>query len=185
MAKISPQDLRFVSDLLARGVLEDVDPYLVNARNGFMVIGCPDCDQFEDKYKFYQSVCRCHRKAARVHPLGNLHGGPIRLSPEFRGNKFAEPDLLLHEIGEAIALKKITTLVLAPHLPCGKAYAHRLSFEEVLTHTFEGKRRIREAHPGLKIACFPQIDWGRGRKRTYFVSRDSFLRFMKNRKNAR
>ncbi len=83
---------------------------------------------------------------------------------------------LIGNIGAAIQLKQIKTVVLYVHAPCGAAGLCGMSFRDQLRHLVAAKRRLKKmrAFNGVKFPCFVHVDYGLNgggmpKKRTYFV----------------
>lgn len=177
---LSPVDQEIISDLRGQGILEEVDAHKIRAPNGFIAFLCSDCHQIHDKFDF---LCRISAdKLRRVH-LFAAHSGGMLLSPSSPTKKRdCEHEIYMEHIADAMPLKGLELLVSKCHAPCGAAYAKGLNFHEVLRHTFEGKRYIKEALPDLRVAvftqiCYPAVNGQESRKRTYAVQGKNWLKY--------
>ena len=158
-------------------VLQKIAPHLIDESNGAILVVCSDGDQMDDIFKHHEKICLHHRKGHRPHML-SLNGGakviaehsPLRI---IAGQDRAQ--ILIADIKMARSMKNIETVILYTHAPCGAAYAKGLSFCAILDLLFAGKDRIKKEIPGVKVACFCHVDYGNGKKKTYFVSRTAWL----------
>lgn len=157
-----------------RGVLLEVQAHLIDESHGTIMVTCADGDQMTDVYRHHEGVCMHHRDDPRIHLL-SLNGGAKLIAKSSPLRVGDEDTLLLKHMQFAREMKKMETVVLYAHAPCGVAYGHDLSFAEVLELLFEGKERVKCTLSEIKVACFCHIDYGDGRKRTYFVSRDAWI----------
>jgi len=78
---------------------------------------------------------------------------------------------ILANLWAAIRMKQIKTIVLYIHAPCGAADHCGVSFRDELLHLIKAKRRIEWwlGYMGIKVACFCHVDYGAGKKKTYFI----------------
>lgn len=169
---LSLEDQEIIKELRGHHILEEVDAHKIQAPEGFMAFLCSDCHQIHDKFDF---LCRISAdKLKRVH-LFAAHSGGMLLSPTSPTKKMAcEHEIFALHIADAMPLKGLDLLISKCHAPCGAAYAQGLNFHEVLRHTFEGKRYIKNALPTLRVAvftqvCYPAKDGQEPKKRTYAV----------------
>lgn len=174
LAESDRLEIRFFRDQV--GVLLDVHPHLIDQSNGVILVTCSDGDQMPDVFKHHEKFCTHHRENARIH-LFSLNGGAKLISADSPLRMHQEDEVLLSHIRMARELKKIETVVLYAHAPCGVAYGKKLSFTDVLELLFKGKERVKTEVPGVKVACFCHVDHGENRKRTYFVSYEAWQRW--------
>lgn len=78
---------------------------------------------------------------------------------------------MIINIWKAIRMKGIKTIVLYIHAPCGAAGLCKISFAGELEHLILAKRRLKWwlGFMGIKVACFCHVDYGGGKKKTYFI----------------
>lgn len=78
---------------------------------------------------------------------------------------------MIINIWKAIRMKGIKTIVLYIHAPCGAAAHCHISFLGELQHLILAKRRLKWwlGYMGIKVACFCHVDYGGGKKKTYFI----------------
>lgn len=89
----------------------------------------------------------------------------------FAGRAIRLDLLLLSFLAIAIDMKKIRTVVLYVHAPCGAAQHAGLDFFDELRHLVAAKRFLKRrlGHLGLKVPCFVHVNFGGGQEETYFV----------------
>lgn len=143
---------------------------------GVILITCSDCDQFPDIFIHKTKVLkRCGCKNPRIHTFA-WNGGALRLIPDSpanrRGRSFAID--LMDEIRDAMEMKELKNIALYIHSPCGKALSVKLNFYQTLVVLLQAKQRLENKIPEADVACFCQVYYGRGKRNTYFVSRENF-----------
>lgn len=159
------------------GVLQEIESHRIDdTSNGTMVVNCSDGDQIDDLFNHHKRMCAHNDQGHHRHHLLALNGGAKLIAQKSPLRIGDEDTILLGHIHAARIMKSIDTVILYAHAPCGAAYAHRLPFESVLDLLFTGKERVKEEEPGIKVACFCHIDYGK-KKRTYFASREEWLRW--------
>jgi hypothetical protein len=173
--------------------LREVDGHRLDRQNGGILKTCSDGDQFFDLFTKEAEFVKAKCNGARVHTFG-WNGGALRLT--VRGMRWRWLGLILlalfrfilERLGVAVidpfgeaaaarAMKGIDTVALYAHAPCGYAYAQDMDFNTVVDRLFVAKENVKRAIPGIKVACFVHIRHEDGRPRTYFVSRDSWMRY--------
>ncbi|OGZ07818.1 MAG: hypothetical protein A3C93_05860 [Candidatus Lloydbacteria bacterium RIFCSPHIGHO2_02_FULL_54_17] len=165
--------IRMFSEKKVR-VLRKVRPQLVDETNGAILVTCADGDQMENVFLYHRKICLHHREEHRPHLL-SLNGGAKLIASDSPLRHGDEDTVLLGHLKDARRMKGIETIVLYAHAPCGAAYAHKLSFYRVLELLFAGRERVEREMPGVKVTCFCHVDYGNGKKHTYFASRTSWL----------
>ena len=174
-------------------VLEEVDGYRLDRQKGGILNTCADGDQFFDLVTKEAEFVKARCNGARIHTFG-WNGGALRLT--VRGIRWRWLGLMLFKLfqlilerlgvavielfGEAAAartMKNMDTAALYAHAPCGYAYGQGLDFNTVGDRLFAAKENVKQAIPGIKVACFVHVRHLDGRPRTYFVSRDNWLRY--------
>lgn len=177
---LSLEDQEIIKDLRGHQILEEVDAHKVRAPKGFMAFLCSDCDQIHDKFDFLCKISTEQPK--RVHLFAS-HSGGMLLSPSSPTKKMdCEHEIYKLHIADAMPLKSLDLLISKCHAPCGAAYAQKLDFHEVLRHTFEGKKYIKESLPDLRVAvftqiCYPAVDGQEPKKRTYAVQGKNWWKY--------
>lgn len=156
------------------GVLRKVRPHLVDESNGAILVTCADGDQMEDLFSYHRKISLHHRETHRPHLL-SLNGGAKLIAPDSPLRRGSEDTIILEHLKDARRMKEIETVVLYAHAPCGAAYAKQLSFYRVLELLFSGRARVEQVMPGIKVTCFCHVDYGDGKKHTYFASRTTWL----------
>lgn len=161
-------------------VLMDVnDTNCLDVRNGIIHIGCPDGDQLMDILGRSVRMFEQQQVTPRIHPP-SLHGGAILIPEESPLNSAEYPHdrILMKHIRDAARMKDMTVVALYAHAPCGAATECGLTVLDEIDLLMAAKRRVKTAHPELKVACFFHVDKGGGNKRTYFVSRAAWERYV-------
>ncbi len=170
-------DLSVVTTLREAGVLEDMNGHSLDLGRGVIVIRCPDGDQMLDRIEHDRRVAIEAGVTPRIHLL-TCHGGCMAIA----ANSPLYPDMgidrfLLTQIGEAVMLKGIHVISAEIHLPCGKAASLGLTILDQIVLQMSAKPRIKEIDRTNKVVCRVHIDYPDGRKRTYFISRNRWIRF--------
>ena len=75
----------------------------------------------------------------------------------------------MDQIADARELKKIDTVALYAHAPCGAAAMATVSIERTIMLQIRAKAKIQSRSPGIDAGCFFHVDYGNN-KRTYFLS---------------
>lgn len=169
---ISSGDRELVRRMRECGVLRDADGHRLDQTSGVIVVACADGDQMPDLFRFQSAMSEGHRQDPRIHTIA-LNGGALLIPESSPIAMVGEDRVILEHVRGAQTLKGISTVALYAHAPCGMAYGAALSFEAVIGLLMRAKTRVKEAVPGLKVACFCHVDKGDGNRRTYFVSRDA------------
>lgn len=168
-------------------VLQGVQGHLVNAANGVIICACGDCDQ-ERNYTAYLADTvhgRMHRLQLNGGPLSISPSSPLHLDRDDCGAEVPVGVAMRTNIRGAVELKKIQSLVLVAHVPCGAADTAGMSVDEVLSALVAAKIELSERYAatlGVKVACFLHVEWTmlgiERRPSTYFVSRERTLRWL-------
>lgn len=166
----TPAELKEVQGIRRSGrILYDIDDDKFAATGGRVAFcGCADGHRF----------CNIHAHLARgisknsadlvIHTI-SMAGAVLRIpyrSPVFSWIR-GDDNLILSEIAGGEKLKAITTVILVSHWPCGAARESGVGFYQSLRLFARAKRRVREKFPDLKVGCFLDFDFGKGRQRTY------------------
>ncbi len=189
--KLSSEDLGYVRQLREAGVLIDDDSRRLKTPNGLALVCCSDGDQADDVCKQVSNLAKGDGGMDRVHRYMN-HGGAALLSQANLIDEDHAPDeYILAQMRKGLPGKNMGVVALVVHAPCMAADEEGLSIVEMVYHMFQGKTRLKEiwptisekrsrgkvvrkAKPGIKVACFVQVDYGDGKKRMYFVSQELF-----------
>jgi len=169
MAHLSAVDRDYLQKLREKNILADVDAHLLNQKDGVIMIACSDGDQMPDVFKKQSELILDQCENPRIHVLA-LNGGALVVPNDSPLNQeINNAEVLLKNLEGAIELKKIHTLILYAHAPCGAAGLFNLDVNSVIEALVKSKEIIKQRFTGLKVACFFHVDWG-DHKRTYFIS---------------
>lgn len=215
MAKISDRAVKLLNLLVGFGTLEKVYPGMLKeiSKEGVICLTCSDGDQMFDLYLhlvrvYFEAWCHSQSKwlrfllfwpffaafmvrnffAPRIH-LFALNGGAMLLSPDWPTPE--EAIVLKRHIIKALKLKRIATIFLYAHVPCGAAAECNLTEWDVLDRLAKAKDVVKEleADPEVQglfkvygkekfqVQCFVHVHWQDGRKRTYHIRRKAWRDF--------
>lgn len=172
MGHLSKQDHELARVLRLANVFQNVASKELDLSEGVIIVPCADGDQMPDLFTYELGLFAELGIPPRVHEIA-LNGGALLIpqdSPVRREG--AEDRVILQHLRDAQALKGIDLVMLYAHAPCGAAGLAGLDLRGVVKLLMAAKTRIKEEIPSLKVAVFIHMDWGDGKKRTYFVSRD-------------
>lgn len=79
---------------------------------------------------------------------------------------------LLVQLWLGIEIKKMSTIVLMPHVPCGIARHYNLDIVQQFVMVCGAKKRLKEMFPDNSILLLLHVDWGCGRRNTYRFSKE-------------
>jgi len=156
--------------------LEEVQPKSLDFSNGVIAVVCADGDQFFDYYTHIVSLAKEQLGRERAHIMA-LNGGSLLLS-----NEWPDPEeavVLKRHINVAVDLKNIHTIALYVHAPCGAAGICHFDVKKVLDLLVQAKENVKKIRDDIKVICFVHVDWGDGKKRTYFLSREKWINYNK------
>lgn len=190
---LSPRDEDQVERARHADVLKEVHPHRLNRKVGVILKTCADGDRFFDLFTKEAELVTTQCNGARVHVFG-WNGGALRLAVRgmrwrwlglilFRASQFVFERMgvaaieAFEDAAAARTMKGINTIALYVHAPCGYAYAQGWDFETVLDKHFRAKENLKLALPNIKVACYVHIHYNDGRDRTYFVSKDDWLKY--------
>jgi hypothetical protein len=105
----------------------------------------------------------------RIHEF-KLNGGALLIAAKSPLTHLGEDRVLIEHIRSAMRMKKIQTVVLFAHAPCGMAGMFNLDLKHVLDNLIEAKLRLKSELVGAKVVCFVHIARPDGIRRTYFIS---------------
>ena len=179
MGILSEFDKHVIDTLRDAKVLDNNDARKLSAPNGVIVIPCSDGDQMTDVFTHQQRLALEGGWPVRPH-MPSLHGGAMLIAekcPLYR--EYRVDELFLQHIREASspALKGIGTVILYVHAPCGAAGLAGLTLVQQIAFLMRAKERVKEQSDEYNVICFVHVDYGEGRKRTYFISRVTWLAF--------
>ena len=192
--ELTDKDRRIASHMRGQQVLANIHDQRVNCSEGLILITCSDGDRFYDIYTYSTGMVAAQRQSdddarPRIHVFA-WHGGPLRVatlptpveSPE-RNTHLIDP---FEEIEQARRMKKIDTIGLVPHAPCGWAYSKEWDIIRVMQGCIAAKANIkmmdqlaRERDPNrtlppVKVKMYPAIHWGPKSDNSYFLSRTAW-----------
>lgn len=173
---LSEAELSFIQDLRRKGVLDNIDEHRLPLQDGVISCYCSDCDRSPDIYEHQCTIMRTQCSHTRIHALAD-NGGPLlipRGSRAIRRGSTRDVDYI-HSISFAMRMKRIKTIGLTSHIPCGIAAEHSIELSDVIALTLCAKTRIKQELASFepKVACFLHVDYG-DRMKTYFISKNKF-----------
>ena len=177
MFHLSNVDREQIGVAEAAGVLPELDGDRI--KRGSIFVTCADGDQFRS---VHDGLCLVS-ETSRHHPL-SLNGGALLMAPMSAGDipdAGIDGDVLLRHINQANQIKRIPSVVLCSHAPCGVAYGFGLDFFEVLRRMIEAKRRVRLAlgfNDVEKVLCLLHIDYGEGVKKLHRIRKEKTVKFL-------
>ncbi|MFA6161628.1 MAG: hypothetical protein WC766_05705 [Patescibacteria group bacterium] len=167
--ELSAEDLEIKNALKGKGILEDVNHHKIDLANGVILTACADGDQMPDIFKHVTQSCCVHRSDPRIHTIA-LNGGALLIPRNSPVTQLGEDRVIIEHIRAACKLKKIFTVALYAHAPCGMAGYYDLDLMHVLELLVQAKERIKTELVGTKAVCFVHIAKPDGRRNTYFLS---------------
>ena len=176
--RISEIDQMFVDTLRGADVLQPVNGHNIDQSKGVILVACSDGNQLHDLFTTQVAIQKGQCADPMIHFLGG-HGGALKLAPHspiVKSSRTTDIDLI-DEINEAHDMKQTSTVVLYTHVPCGKAYSIDLNFMQVISYQMAAKTRLRGLNPKLKLVCFTHVHHRDGRRRTYYISREAWIRW--------
>lgn len=175
--ELSTKDRGLIKSLWRAGVLQDVEEHLIDQKNGVIIITCSDGDRFPDVFQYQVKMQMKQRPDPRIHVLA-WHGGALACAPCSPINKRKHADLVfLDQVSDAREMKGINTVVLYAHAICSAAHLNGVDIEESLALQIRAKSKIKTLNSGIVVVPFFHVDYGEGRKQTYFVSRENWERW--------
>jgi len=168
MGHLHAEDKNFLNQLRRDNVLEEVELKSLDLSNGVIAVVCADGDEFFDYYTHIAGLEKQQLGRERVHILA-LNGAALLLSNEWPDKE--EGLVLRRHINAAVDLKDIHTVVLYTHAPCGAAGMCSMGAQKILDLLIQAKENVKQIRSDIKVICFVHVDWGEGRKRTYFISK--------------
>lgn len=91
--------------------------------------------------------------------------------------------LLLVQLWLGIELKKMSTIVLIAHVPCGIARYYNLNVVEQWKLVTGAKKRLKSLFSDNIVMLLIHVDWGCGVMNTYRFSREKILRWIDENEN--
>lgn len=174
MGHLSKQDRDFARALRLANVFQDVASKELDLSNGVIIVPCADGDQMPDLFTYELGLFADLGIPPRVHEIA-LNGGALLIPKDSQVRREGSEDrVLLQHLKDAQTLKGIDLVMLYAHAPCGAAALGGLDLKSVVALLVAAKARIKSEIPTLKVAAFLHMDWGEGKKRTYFVSREKW-----------
>lgn len=176
MRQLTETELQILKELKKQDVLQPLRGYQLDYRNGVIMVACADGDQMYDLFNTHASLCPSNPNHARIHLL-TRNGGALML---LRNERLSCD--LSKEIATASDLKHIKATALYTHTPCGIADALDITIGRSLNRLVTAKQRIDESNLHLQVACFFHVDYGQGKKRSYYVSPERLDEWLKSKK---
>lgn len=178
-SQVSPTDNALLRQLRDAGVMEEMCAGDMHLESGMIVVSCADGDQMEDEFEHLRALFHRASANARIHLLA-LNGGALLISPDWPDSS-AAGDVFIKHIVQAEELKRIKTVALFTHIPCGAAGMVRWGVARVIDQLIAAKLRIKEQIPETKVICLLHVDWSKcnggddPRKRTYHIKKEKWL----------
>ncbi|KKR04621.1 MAG: hypothetical protein UT30_C0005G0024 [Candidatus Uhrbacteria bacterium GW2011_GWF2_39_13] len=181
MGKWTQFDMEVIKVLRREGIFEDGNTQKLESPDGEIVVTCADGDQMPDMFSHQCELADKGGWPVRPHVL-SLHGGAMLMAEDCPlYQEFRVDELLLQHIREAEGkdLKGIGTVFLYIHVPCGAAGLAKLNLVNQIVFLMRAKERVKEIDSTNKVLCFVHVDYGTGRRRTYFISYTKWMEFWK------
>lgn len=190
--RMTKKDLALVDELREFGVLEDPKSHLLDQRRGVVLVACGDADRFgrifARKVKMQKGQCA----DTRIHVIA-LNGGALRLAKKSPANKGTSrmDQYLMADIRNARRMKKIDTVALYIHAPCGQAKAARIDLRATIEILMAAKKRIKRMRPikgtnqRVTVACFCHLAYPNGKDAVFFIRRDRWEAWLKYKQEKR
>jgi hypothetical protein len=174
VSQLSAEDRALIEELRAFGVFQDIDEHRLDQSNGVMLITCSDGDRFPDIFQHQARMQADCRPDPRIHVFA-WHGGVLACAPVSPINARKDAHrVFLDQITVARSMKQIDVIPIYAHAPCGAAALNHVGLEQVLTLQFEAKNQIKKENPGIVVFPFFHVDYGDGKCRSYFLSRQKW-----------
>ncbi len=159
-SKLTNNELVLVKSLKNAEVLQDLDPHLLDQRDGIIIVACADGDYFFDLFSHHART-QIHRTDPRMHTFG-WHGGALACAPCSPVNPVKRADdVFMRQIADARSLKDIHLVGLYAHMPCGAVRTCGIPMEKALALQVRAYARVKAVNHGIKVACFLHVDYGR------------------------
>lgn len=167
---LTPEELEIIQRWKRKRVIVPVDRKKLVGRthNGAILLFCGDADHSWDVLTHIVQKLEC---TERLH-LQSFNGGALRINPHVPIPAELRIDSqLMKGIQVSRDLKKIETLLLSSHAPCGMAGVCKLGIEDVLWYTIEGAEHIAASTNWSRkdIIVLFHVHLGNGVKNTFFV----------------
>jgi hypothetical protein len=178
MRELTEAELQIIKELKENDVLEPLRGFQLDYSNGVVMVACADGDQMYDLFTTHASLCPCNPNRHRIHLL-TRDGGALVLPSVHFANQAS--NILLNEIAAASLMKDIKTVALYTHIPCGIADKFGIKTKENVVLLTLAKQRVEWMNVlNLQVACFFHVDYGQGKKRSYYVSPEKFDEWAKS-----
>lgn len=182
--ELSEKDRRLIRELREADVLQDIDGHRLNQEDGAILITCSDADQFFDMFRHQVKMQADQRTDPRIHVFA-WNGGALALAPDSPINRITHAeDVFLQQIADARSMKKIDTVALYAHAPCGAARMAGIDLEESFVLLISAKQKIKTLNQGIQLANFFHVDYGEKVKRTYFFCRQKWEKWVQEHRLA-
>jgi hypothetical protein len=181
-APVSVEDALLVAHMREVGVLNRVNGYAFDPK-GTVLITCSDGNRIHTVLNTKRDIyLETGVPDPCVHTLA-LNGGPVNLAPElYAGFSSDEYPLLvvphadrvlLSNIAGAMLLKRLNSINLCGHLPCGVVTGLGLNASDALRLLVQAKFRVKAAFQGVGVTMFVHVATRDSPEGTiFFVNRD-------------
>jgi len=168
------REVRYLKEL---GVLQNIVDHRLEYERGAILVTCADGDRFPDVFTHQARLQERNGHPLRLHTL-SWNGGALILAPRSPAVKRGRTTDLdaIDQIRTAREMKGINTVALHIHTPCGVAHALNLDLASSLELHMAAKLRLRSVIDGVCVTCFLHVDFGEGKMKTYYVSREQWER---------
>ncbi len=183
MRELTKAELRIIKELKKQDILQPPRGYQLDYRNGVIMVACADGDQLYDLFTTHAGLCPSNPNRHRIHLL-TRNGGALWISrPRTFNRQTDEVGSLLKEIQKAHSMKHINAVALYTHVPCGVADEFNTDIVTNLKLLIEAKILVRPLSPDFQTAEFFHVDYGQGKKRSYYVSPEKFDEWLNSKKS--
>lgn len=172
MLKPRGEDLETVKRWRRVGLLVEVDNEKLKriCDKGLILVGCGDGDQIPDFLRHLVQRVKCakrpHLHLENGNPLSLVKEAPIPKEMRFH-------DQLKARIKQSRRLKRISTLLLCCHYPCGMAWESHISLPMIICYTYQAAQEmVKDGWDAKKIVLLFHCDYGDGKRRTYFIEKE-------------
>jgi hypothetical protein len=176
--QLSTEELDLITEWREIGVLQDVDGHCLDAGNGVILVTCADGDRFADIFFHQHKILKDCGAGCRIHTL-SWHGGALACAYSSPVNTEKGADRVFRaQIPVARTLQDINTVVFLEHAPCGAVDLAHLDLAESVNLHFQAKKHIKKENEGMVVVPYFHVDYGKEKKRSYFLSREHHEEWM-------
>jgi hypothetical protein len=171
------KDIPLIARLRIDNVLKEINQEQLPS-DGDEIIACADGERIIDLLFHHQKLCEhgrpCHHSLL-------LNGGPLLIPDGSPAARFGEGIIILEHAFAGQKLKKVKTIHLYGHWPCGAANEAGLSVLQCLTLLGQAKERTLDffyertgEHPKVIPLFHVHYVHEDGRRRSYYLDRHRF-----------